>query len=199
MSKFKIISLLFIPIFLFGWSGTEDNKVWESGDSIDWDVPYQTQKYFRNWTTACMPTSGAMIVNFFYKGAPLKSFHDINSELHPRHNNSFDIDTPYQTTGQRMYAQGIMEGNDYYPDGNDYPDGDLSNYVINYPKNSTYQRFGGNSYASGPMKDERVYSGTTLTKTSENLIGTTQGWTSPLKPESPNNYTYETASTPSNL
>ena len=64
------------------WAWTSEGH-WQEGDSITWDVPYQSQKTLRNWTCACMPTSAAMVVNFFYGGAQRSQFVDVNDQNHP--------------------------------------------------------------------------------------------------------------------
>jgi len=125
--KIKLAAIVLVTVLFYAtsiWAWTE-NKEWQNGDSIDWDVPYQSQSSLRNWTTACMPTSGAMVVNFFYSGAPLTEFTDINNNEHPW--TPMQVNNPYETTGQRIYAQGIISGNN--------ADITLDDYLKHYPKN----------------------------------------------------------------
>jgi len=127
MNRLKIYTIIYLFFLLstHAWAWTTDNHEWENGDTIIWDVPYQTQSTFRNWTTACMPTSGAMIVNFFYAGARILNFNDIHGNDHPW--DLMIVNNSYQTTGQRIYALGIIAGNSGAFS--------LSNYLKNYPKN----------------------------------------------------------------
>ena len=165
-----LLASILLTTELFAW--TEDGK-WEeeNGDSILWDVPYQAQGSFRNWTCACMPTSTAMVVNFFYKGAPLDGFGNHDGNPHPW--TSQYPDNPYETTGQRIYARGIVLDNDY----ND----NLLAYLKNYPKNG-YPQYYSDDWETddhGPLSNERM-SGTTPTLTS-NVEADTYGLSGSMK------------------
>ncbi|MFW9878630.1 MAG: S-layer homology domain-containing protein [Candidatus Thorarchaeota archaeon] len=120
-----LMTLMLCPYITMAW--TVDGE-WESGSSIIWDVPYQSQAYFRNWSTSCMATSGAMIINFMYSGARISEF---SGGAHPW--SPITITYPYETTGQRVYSLGIITGNEYGRD-----DGNLLNYLKNYPKNGKW-------------------------------------------------------------
>lgn len=164
--KKSITVLVLLSGLLFsnlGFSWT-NNHEWEEGDTITWNVPYQSQKTFRNWTSACMPTAAAMIVNFFYSGASFENFNGNNHEW----NQTFNINNPYQTTGQRMYAQGIEIGQ------GGTVDTDLNNYLMNYPKSGIKQYYNnGVTNQFGPLSNERWPYGTTIPP--YRLITTIQG------------------------
>lgn len=146
-----VLSSIFLPSSTWAWT---NNNEWENGDSIDWNVPYQSQSSLRNWTTACMPTSGAMVMNFFYSGAPRSSFIDVHNTDHLW--TPVEVNNPYSTTGQRIYSFGIIGGNNVNTT--------LSNYLSNYPKNGlnppVYNQFyctnnnGCNNAQYGPQGNE---------------------------------------------
>lgn len=168
---FCLMAALLPNATLWAWT----NGSWERGDSINWGVPYQSQESLRNWTTACMPTSGAMIVNFFYSGAPRTEYNDTNNQIHPW--TSQAIPNPYTTTGQRIYALGI--------NGNNDADTTISDYLLRYPKNGlgppTYNQFyctnvdGCVNAFFGPLRNEalRQNAGTSpsFTNTSDGTPG----------------------------
>jgi hypothetical protein len=159
----KKITSIIITLSSLGFSWTA-NHHWETGDTITWNVPYQSQKSFRNWTSACMPTGGAMIVNFFYSGASYQNFNGVNHVW----NEIFNINHPYQTTGQRMYAQGIEIGQ------GGTIDTDLKNYLKNYPKSGIKQYYNtGVNNQFGPLGNERWKWGTNIPP--YQLITTIQG------------------------
>lgn len=132
---------------------------------VQWDVPYLTQVYYRNWSTACMPTSAAMVVNYMYghefafDGATWREVQSIDS---------------YRTNGQRLYAQGINLGqNTLQP---------LRDYLVEWPKNGFPQYCGPWTDSWGPGGTE-VYSGShnghydgDLTLTSQPVGLNTQGY-----------------------
>lgn len=146
--KIIILSLVLMlcPYFTMAWTvGGE----WESGSSITWNVPYQSQAYFRNWSTSCMATSGAMIINFMYSGALISEF---SNGTHPW--TPINVNYPYETTGQRVYSLGIISGNDY--------DGNLLDYLKNYPKNDIAQYYCDYAFCTnpyyGPLHNESLNS-----------------------------------------
>jgi len=148
----KKITTILIALSSLGFSWTANHQ-WERGDTITWNVPYQSQKSFRNWTSACMPTGGAMIINFFYSGASYQNFNGANHTW----NQTFNISNPYQTTGQRMYAQGIEIGQ------GGTVDTDLNNYLKNYPKSGINQYYHtGVNNQFGPLGNERWKWGTSI-------------------------------------
>lgn len=155
--------LLVGSYFSFAWT---ENGEWESGSSILWDVPYQTQAYFRNWSTTCVATSGAMIINFMYAGAHISEF---SGNAHPW--TPITIASPYATTGQRVYSFGIYSGNDY--------NGSLLNYLQYYPKNGINQYYCTIAACTnanfGPLHNETIYSNTAGVALSVTSGGTTLG------------------------
>jgi len=137
-------------IAYFIQQGSWAENGWQPGNTILWDVPYQGQSSFRNWTTACLPTSTAMLINFFYNGAHYSSFLDITGAI--REDNRPTASNSFQTTGERLYEQGLISDNDY--------NGDFSVYVQEYPKNGVSQHYNEDwSDGFGPLKKEKFSSG----------------------------------------
>lgn len=145
---FGVILLVVGTTITHAWT---ENGEWESGSSITWDVPYQAQKYFRNWTTSCMATSGAMIINFMYSGANISQFSG-NSYCHIW--GPLIVPYPYETTGQRVYSFGVISGNNY--------NGNLLDYLRNYPKNDISQYYCDDASCTnpyyGPLHNESLKS-----------------------------------------
>ena len=104
-----------------------------------WNVPYLTQTYYRNWSTACVPTSTAMVLNYL-----------CNFEFQQENGEWLTSPVPggYKTNGQRLYNKGIVGGNS--------GTFDLDNYLKNYPKNGLSQ-YHNDALTDkwGPLKQEK--------------------------------------------
>ncbi|MCP4125023.1 MAG: hypothetical protein GY751_25045, partial [Bacteroidetes bacterium] len=166
-------------VFYARFESNEGGSAWVGPITIEtesgWSVEYLTQIYYRNWTTACLPTSGAMVINYFFS----TKFKEVDGEWVE----SDAIQNSYRTNGQRLYAKGVMLDNRF--------ESDLESYLKNWPKNGISQYYGDWTDSWGPRHNEICYAydnghngydreDTTLTsQDTDDLV--TQGSSRPLK------------------